>query len=121
MLAEIIEYVAIAIELMAILIVAFASVEAFVRIVRIVFSAASPRQGREVYVNYLRWLVGGMTFQLAADIVHTAIAPTWEDLGKVGAIALIRTFLSYFVSRDVREANEESEPGGEHQRVTASP
>lgn len=118
---ELIEYIAFAIEVMAILIVAFASAEAFVRILRLVFSAASPRKGREVYVNYLRWLVGGMTFQLAADIVHTAITPTWEDLGKVGAIAVIRTFLSYFVSRDVREANEEIESAGDHQAVTVSP
>jgi uncharacterized membrane protein len=120
MLAEIVEYVAIAIEVMAILVVAFASVEAFVRILRLAFGKASDRDRRETYVTYLRWLVGGLTFQLAADIIHTSITPTWEELGKVGAIAVIRTFLSYFVARDVREATEGAESSEEHQRVTAS-
>jgi uncharacterized membrane protein len=119
-LAEIVEYVAIAIEVMAILVVAFASVEAFVRILGLAFGKASPRDRRETYVTYLRWLVGGLTFQLAADIIHTSITPTWEELGKVGAIAVIRTFLSYFVARDVREVTEEVESSEEHQRVTAS-
>ena len=119
-LAEIIEYVAIAVEVMAILVVVFGSVEAFVRVLRLAFRSASEQDRRETYLDYLRWLVGGLTFQLAADIIHTAIAPTWEDLGKVGAIAVIRTFLSYFVGRDVREVTEAAEKAGNRERVTAS-
>ena len=115
MLAEIVEYTAIAIEVMAILMVAFASVTAFIRVVRIAFGAASEDNGRETYVRYLRWLIGALTFQLAADIVHTSIAPTWAELGQVGVIALIRTFLSYFAARDMREATE-LEAGGESHR-----
>lgn len=109
--SELIEYIALAIEAMAILVVAFASGEAFIRVVRLAVGKASQAQRHETYVRYLRWLVGALTFQLAADIVHTSIAPSWEELGKVGAIAVIRTFLSYFVARDVREATEEHEPG----------
>ena len=105
-LIEIAEYITIAIEAMAILMVAFASGTAFVRVVRIAFGAASEDDGRETYVRYLRWLIGGLTFLLAADIVHTSIAPTWEQLAQVGAVAVIRTFLSYFAARDVREATE---------------
>lgn len=112
--AEIVEYVAHAIEAMAIVVVAFGSAEAFIRVVRFVFGAASDRYRRETYLRYLRWLIGGLTFQLAADIVHTAIAPTWEELGKVGIIAVIRTFLSYFVAHDVREATAEGVAGEEH-------
>lgn len=113
-LHEIIEYVALAIEVMAILVVVFGSVQAFLRVLRLAFGSATEQDRRQTYVSYLRWLVGGLTFQLAADIIHTAIAPTWEDLGKVGAIAVIRTFLSYFVARDVREATEAGEPAGNH-------
>jgi uncharacterized membrane protein len=117
---EIIESITFAIEVMAILVVAFASVEAFIRVLRIAFGSATQRDRHEMYVTYLRWLVGGLTFQLAADIVHTSIAPTWEELGKVGAIAVIRTFLSFFVARDVREATEAGEPVAHHEEVTAS-
>ena len=49
-----------------------------------------------------RFLVVALEFQLAADIVGTAVAPSWEQLGKLGAIALIRTFLSYFLNREMK-------------------
>lgn len=95
--------VGIGIEAIAVLVVAFGSLQAFVDVVRLAFSRAKQLTKRDLYFNYLRWLLGALTFQLAADIVHTAIAPTWTEIGHVGAIAVIRTFLSYFVSKDVRE------------------
>ncbi len=54
-----------------------------------------------------RFLVVGLEFQLAADIIGTAIAPSWEQIGKLAAIALIRTFLDYFLTKEV--AVEEKE------------
>ena len=39
-----------------------------------------------------------------ADILETAIAPSWEDIGRLGAIAAIRTFLNFFLERDLAEA-----------------
>jgi len=104
--AEIVEYIALAIEAMAILIITFASLQAFVRVLRIAFGKAQAPFRRQTYLDYLRWLVAALTFLLAADIVSTSIAPSWEEIGQVGAIAVIRTFLSYFAERDVREAAE---------------
>jgi uncharacterized membrane protein len=40
---------------------------------------------------------------LAADIVRSAISPSWEQIGQLAAIAAIRTFLSYFLERDLKE------------------
>jgi hypothetical protein len=55
--------------------------------------------------------VAGLTFQLAADIIETSIAPTWDDIGRLGVIAVIRTFLNYFLERDLVDMRErESEP-----------
>ena len=103
-LAQVTHYVALAIEAMALLIIAVGTLEAFVASMRVMLS---PRAGndekRALWLRYSRWLVAGLTFQLAADIVHTAIAPTWDDIGRLGAIAVIRTFLSYFLERDVEE------------------
>ena len=70
---------------------------------------------RAVWLRYGRWLVAGWTFQLAADLVHTSIAPTWDEVGRLTAIAVIRTFLSYFLERDmdemrVREQASERKP-----------
>ncbi|MDJ0692641.1 MAG: DUF1622 domain-containing protein, partial [Xenococcaceae cyanobacterium MO_188.B32] len=39
--------------------------------------------------------------QLGADILATTIAPSWEALGQLGAIALIRTFLNYFLNQEL--------------------
>ncbi len=39
---------------------------------------------------------------LAADILRTAVAPTWEDIGKLAAIAAIRTVLNYFLERELQ-------------------
>lgn len=45
---------------------------------------------------------------LAADILATAIAPTWDDIGKLAAIATLRTALNYFLERELKnnETNE---------------
>ena len=52
------------------------------------------------------WLVVALEFQLAADIVATIISPTTAHLIEVGAIALIRTFLNYFLSKELSEEKE---------------
>ena len=61
---------------------------------------------RILWMDYGRWLVAALTFQLAADIVESAIAPTWEAIGQLGAVAVIRTFLNYFLERDMDEVRE---------------
>ena len=61
---------------------------------------------RETFVRFGRWLLLSLEFALAADIVRTVISPTWNDLGQLAAIAIIRTFLNYFLERDMREADK---------------
>ncbi|HET6562345.1 MAG TPA: DUF1622 domain-containing protein [Marmoricola sp.] len=50
-----------------------------------------------------RFLALGLEFQLASDVLHTAIAPTFEELGKLAAVAAIRTALNFFLAREIRE------------------
>ena len=47
------------------------------------------------------WLALALECQLAADILATTIAPSFEALGQLGAIALIRTFLNYFLNQEL--------------------
>ncbi len=49
------------------------------------------------------WLAVALEFQLGADIVATTIAPSFEALGKLGAIAAIRTFLNHFLNQELAE------------------
>ena len=58
-----------------------------------------------------KWLLLGLQFALAADIVRSAISPEWEQIGHLAAIAVIRTFLSYFLERDLMEQRREEVEG----------
>jgi len=60
-----------------------------------------------------RYLVLALEFQLAADILSSAVAPSWDRIGKLGAIAVIRTLLNYFLTREMREARPPG-PGERH-------
>jgi uncharacterized membrane protein len=104
--------VVVIIDAMALIIVAVGTVEAFFAGLRAACAGpSSSRRVRAVWERYGRWLVAGLTFQVAADIVGTAIAPTWEEIGKLGAIAAIRTALNFFLERDLAELGErEAEP-----------
>ena len=55
------------------------------------------------------WLVVALEFQLAADIAGTIVSPTTAHLIELGAIALIRTFLNYFLNRELKEEKESLE------------
>ena len=94
------------IDAMALIIVAIGTVEAFFTGLWAAFPAPAHRRFREILVRYGRWLVAGLTFQLAADIIATSIAPSWQEVGQLGAIAVIRTFLNYFLERDLAELSD---------------
>jgi len=57
----------------------------------------------DVRLTLARFLAIALEFQLGADILSTAVAPSWEAIGKLAAIAVIRTALNYFLSRDMQE------------------
>lgn len=105
-LNEFSHHVALSIEAVAILIIAIGSAEAFINVFRVMLTSRSATAKREVWLRYARWLVAGLTFQLAGDIVHTAIAPTWDEIGRLAAIAVIRTFLTFFLDRDMEKTSE---------------
>ncbi|BAV05424.1 Uncharacterized membrane protein [Filimonas lacunae] len=57
----------------------------------------------QVRLLFARYLALALEFQLGADILSTAIAPNWEEIGKLGAIAIIRTGLNYFLFKEINE------------------
>jgi uncharacterized membrane protein len=58
---------------------------------------------RRLKISFGGWLSLALEFQLASDIVLTTIAPTYQNLIMLGAVAVIRTFLSYFLNREIKE------------------
>lgn len=55
------------------------------------------------------YILFGLEFMIAADIIHTFIKPTQEDLIVLGTIVVIRTVISYFLGREVDDARKEQE------------
>lgn len=66
-----------------------------------------PQIIRQVWLRFAGWILLALEFALGADIIRTAIAPTWDDIGKLGAIAAIRTFLGFFLDRDMKSIESE--------------
>ena len=58
-----------------------------------------------------RFLALGIEFQLASDILTTAVSPTFEDIGMLGAIAAIRTVLNYFLAQEIERAERMEKEG----------
>jgi uncharacterized membrane protein len=63
-----------------------------------------------------RFLALGLEFQLASDLLSTAVAPTFEEIGKLAAVAAIRTALNFFLAREIREEREEVEQERQRRR-----
>ena len=100
-------HIALAINVVAIFIVVGGVLQALVGLLRAMLQrTATLRAKRILWLDFARWLIAGLTFQLAADIVETAISPTWDDLGKFAAIAAIRTLLSFSLDRDLDAISE---------------
>jgi uncharacterized membrane protein len=95
------------VEAIALFLVAAGTVEALINIVRIVSNPrSSNQQRRAVWLDFAQWLVAALTFQLASDLIDTSFSPTWNEIGHLGAIAAIRTFLSYFLDREVENTRK---------------
>ena len=102
-----------AIETVSIILV---TVGAAVAVVLLVRHLLAPQTGslNRVRLTFGRALVLALEFQLAADIIGTAVSPSWDQLGKLGAIAVIRTFLNFFLTRELKEEERELEAATVH-------
>jgi uncharacterized membrane protein len=95
------------IEAIAILILALAIVKAVKELVW-----RQTRMGREEKLSQVRLDLGvalglSLEFLLAADIAATAVSPSWNAVGKLAAISAIRTFLNFFLEREVKELGKQ--------------
>jgi uncharacterized membrane protein len=68
---------------------------------------AYPFEFSEIRLTFGLWLALALEFQLAADILSTTISPSFEELGKLALIAVIRTFLNYFLNQELEKESED--------------
>lgn len=101
-------YVAMGLEFLAVVVIAIGGLDACVRLGPAFIRWRGSQQARRAaWLSLARWLLLGLEFTLAADIVRTVISPDWNDIGELAAIALIRTFLNFFLERDLDSAAKE--------------
>jgi uncharacterized membrane protein len=104
-LAQVFRGAATIIEAVAVLVVTYGAIEAFGRLLvlgskpPVVFAAR-----KAVWRRLGSWLLLGLEFELAADIIRSVVSPAWVDIGRLASIAVIRTFLNYFLERDLERA-----------------
>ena len=101
------------ISVLKLLLEAIAAICVLIGLIRTLQLALATRRRRNVQLPYLQlrlrfgaWLAIALEFQLGADILNTTVTPTLDALAKLGAIAVIRTFLNYFLSKELEESYE---------------
>jgi uncharacterized membrane protein len=100
-----------AVEATGAVVIAIGVIIASVQFARTLWSSGV-RDYNPVRLTLARHLALALEFQLGADILGTAVAPTWDQIGKLAAIAVIRTALNYFLMREMREENRAEGGGG---------
>jgi uncharacterized membrane protein len=109
-------YVALGVEAAAVVLIAIGALEALLHVLRPqIAGTASPGIRRAAWMTFAMWLLLGLEFELGADVIRTAISPSWTQIGQLGAIATIRTVLNYFLAKDVDKYSELPQRMGEPQ------
>ena len=104
--------ISLAVEGMAALIVAYAVAEAFVRLLLSIPQHSGSGKHRahdakeDIRLRLGRWLALALELLLGADILRTAVAPTWSEVGQLAVIATVRTGLNFFLQREIEAVQE---------------
>ena len=106
------------VEGVGVLIVAVAVVVAVGRYLGALVGRAQPFPPDGLRLQLGRSLALALEFLLGADILRTAVEPSWEEIGRLAAIAAIRTALNYFLQREIEL---EARSAGLHSSCGAKP
>ena len=96
-----VEWLRLAVETVGALVIAIGMLVAVTGFIRVMLGKGGT-DFFSVRLSLARYLALALEFQLGADILSTAIAPSWDQIGKLGAIAIIRTALNYFLMREMQ-------------------
>lgn len=98
------------IEAGAALVIGFASLRSLWKFLVAIATDRSPMVPKEeIRLSLGRSLALALELELGADILKTAVAPTWNDIGLLAAIAVLRTALNYFLERELRNAEQRTD------------
>ncbi len=115
LLADVVGVLVVVVEACGAVVILVGAVWAFARFVWVGVRRGGSAAFVPVRLTLGRFLALGLEFQLASDVLRTAVAPSFRELGQLAAVAAIRTALNYFLSREIaeerRQVAEEAERG----------
>lgn len=104
LLISITEMISLIAQIGASIIICWALFEIFFVLTRTVFVDKTEIKTSAMRLQFGQKLAIALELLLGADILATAIAPTWNEVGLLAAIAILRTGMNYFLSRELKEA-----------------
>lgn len=106
-MAEIIEKISFAISLLSLAVIAYGSLIAILNFIRNEFCRVngkfSFKKLNAIKINFSYYMLLGLDFLIASDVIRTIVENTLEDLTILGVSVIIRTVLSYFLGREMDE------------------
>ena len=103
----ILDYIALGIGLIGILVILWGVVEGLIKLVQLkTHRLKNPSKGFSP-MEYIRYdislhILQGLQFIIVADIIHTFVTPSLEELAILGVIVAIRITLGYFLGREIK-------------------
>lgn len=95
------------VEILAAVVISVALIQFIIKYVKNLAVPDVEQKNQNVRIQFGSSLAIALELLLAADILATAIAPTWNDIGKLAAIATLRTALNYFLERELKQTKPE--------------
>ncbi len=96
------EYVSLSLEFTSVVCIMIGFIAALILLAKSKKLKSTPLH-RRLKLTFSGWLALALEFQLASDIVKTTVSPSYENLIQLAAVAIIRTFLTYFLNREIKE------------------
>ena len=97
------------VEILAAIVIGLALLQFLYRYISSFFKPNIETVNQDLRIKFGSSLTIALELLLGADILATAIAPTWNEIGKLAAIAALRTALNYFLERELDSFNEKNE------------
>jgi uncharacterized membrane protein len=97
-----------AVEITASIIIGFAILKVLYRYLSFLVFPARSVSKEAIRVEFGGSVAVALELMLGADVLATAVAPTWSDIGQLAVIAIIRTALNYFLGKELKEISNES-------------
>lgn len=102
-MVTILEYLSKFISWLSLAIIAYGIINAMIAFVRNEFSEDKNLGIRKIRANFGSYLLFGLELLIAADIIKTIVEPSYEELIVLAGIVLLRTILSVFLNREIKE------------------